>query len=184
MGGSQGAPTAAPQQPQAAQSLPQTILFASTPRATSYQQPPCQVRNAVALGESRSVQFIPREKTPAHPECWDGGLRSAFLYPKPGDDTFESPQKAMLAGGHSMPSPQGCSATTLWSLPVFQLWVSLTGDANPVTIHQVLKHDCVLWREGGWHRDHSGVPFKGHNPSPSSPEWKGPWGQSGFPIAW
>lgn len=96
MGGSRGAPAAAPQQPQAAQSLPQAVPFASAPRATSYQQPPCRGRNAVALGDRRSVQFIPREKTPAHPECWDRGLRSAFLYPNPGDDTLSPLRRPCL----------------------------------------------------------------------------------------
>lgn len=38
VGGSQGAPTAAPQQPQAAQSLPQSLPFASTPRPIPHQQ--------------------------------------------------------------------------------------------------------------------------------------------------
>lgn len=55
VGGSQGAPTAAPQQPQAAQSLPQTIPFASPPQTHSDQQPPHQRRNPAALGQSRSV---------------------------------------------------------------------------------------------------------------------------------
>lgn len=39
--------------------------------------------------------------------------------------------------------PCSHTAPTLRSLPVFQLWVSQTGDANPKTIHQVLKHSAL-----------------------------------------
>lgn len=66
-----------------------------------------------------------------------------------------------------MPSPKAALQPHCGAFPVFQFQVSLIGYAYPKTIHHVLKHSCVLWRERGQHRDPSGVLFKGHNPSPS-----------------
>lgn len=85
VGDAQGAPTAAPQQPQ-------TVLSASTPRPTWYGQPPCQGRNTLALGQSRSFQG--GNSSSYRVLGW--GLRSAFLYPSPGDDALSPLRRPQL----------------------------------------------------------------------------------------